>query len=233
MIYSYRRVSTDEQHNGPQAQTDAIDRWMQLNGWADARCAAVLVDGRKSDYFDNGVSGSVPLGKRPEGAKLLAVLHPKDTVVTAKLDRLFRSVADAATTIEAWSRSDISLVAIAEGFNMNSLYGRAMAHMAAVFAELERGMISDRTKSALDAKRKRGECVGEVPFGMYRDPVSGLMLTHETEQGVIRLIKDYRDVGLGYEVIAKILNRLGKTAKKGGKWSKTQVQRVIDRVVMV
>src|SRR5262249_18820965 len=62
-------------------------------------------------------------------------------------DRLFRSVADAANVIAEFDKKGIRLVSIGEGFDMTSAYGRAMAQMASVFAELERAMIRERTRS--------------------------------------------------------------------------------------
>jgi DNA invertase Pin-like site-specific DNA recombinase len=45
-------------------------------------------------------------------------------------------------------------------------YGRAMAQMASVFAELERAMIKERTRRAMSVKRSRGERIsGHAPFG--------------------------------------------------------------------
>src|SRR5262249_42140142 len=52
-----------------------------------------------------------------------------------------------------------------ESFDMTSPYGRAMAQMASVFAELERAMIRERTRSAMSMKRTRGERIsGHAPF---------------------------------------------------------------------
>ena len=46
-------------------------------------------------FIERGVSGSVPLSDRPEGANLLAALKSGDVVITPKLDRRFRSTLDA------------------------------------------------------------------------------------------------------------------------------------------
>jgi hypothetical protein len=51
-------------------------------------------------FIERGVSGSVPLGERPEGGKLLAALQAGDIVIAAKLDRMFRSALDALTVIK-------------------------------------------------------------------------------------------------------------------------------------
>jgi putative DNA-invertase from lambdoid prophage Rac len=46
-------------------------------------------------FVERGVSGSKPLGERLEGVRLLAVLKAGDVVITAKLDRMFRSALNA------------------------------------------------------------------------------------------------------------------------------------------
>jgi hypothetical protein len=72
--------------------------------------------------------------------------------------------ADAAKVIAEFDKRGIQLVAIAESFDMTSPYGRAMAQMASVFAELERAIIRERTRSAMSVKRSRGERIsGHAP----------------------------------------------------------------------
>jgi putative DNA-invertase from lambdoid prophage Rac len=58
---------------------------------------------------DAGDSGGTPLGKRPEGARLLATVQPGDIVVVAEMDRMFRSALDALQTIESFKRRKVSL----------------------------------------------------------------------------------------------------------------------------
>lgn len=216
MIYSYRRVSTDEQYNGPQAQTDIIQRWIKSQEEGG--------DGSK-DYFDNGVSGSVPLADRPQGALIIDALSSGDTVVVAKLDRLFRSVSDAASTIETWNNFDVKIVAISEGFDMTNPYGRAMCQMASVFAELERAMIRQRTKDALASKKSRGERLGSVPYGY--DCIDKKLVGNAIEQDVLQGIHRMSESGHGPTFIAGHLNSMGVKAKNGGSWHKTQVIRCL------
>jgi DNA invertase Pin-like site-specific DNA recombinase len=155
----YIRVSSEEQADsglGLEAQRQRIAAYCTMKG---LRLAEV--------FEDPGISGGKPLASRPEGCKLLAAAkRSKALVIVAKLDRLFRSVADAANVIADFDKKGIQLVAIQEGFDMSSPYGRAMAQMASVFAELERAMIQERTRSAMSVKRSRGERIsGHAPFG--------------------------------------------------------------------
>src|SRR5207237_5800541 len=90
----------------------------------------------------------------------------KPVLIVAKFDRLFRSVADAAQTIVDFEKRGIELAAIAEGFDMTNPFGRAMAQIASVFAELERAMTRERTKAAMNVKRARNERISHhVPYG--------------------------------------------------------------------
>lgn len=215
MIYSYRRVSTEEQHNGPQAQADAIYRWRY-----SANLPAIPVD-----FFDNGISGSVPLADRPQGAAMIAALTNGDTVVTAKLDRLFRSVANASATIDDWLKRDIKLVAIYENFDMSSPMGRAMAQMASVFAELERAMIRERTKAALQAKKARGAVLGsEAPYGLTL--VNCGVVTNPAEQAVIDIIVQCREAGMKRSQIAAKLNKAGYKPRRGEQWRGISVWKI-------
>jgi DNA invertase Pin-like site-specific DNA recombinase len=156
---SYIRVSSEEQADsglGLEAQRQRIATYCELKG---LRLAEV--------FEDPGVSGGKPLAGRPAGSRLLtAAKKRKAVVVVAKLDRLFRSVADAANVIADFDKRGIQLVAIAENFDMTSPYGRAMAQMTSVFAELERAMIRERTRNAMQVKRSRGERIsGYAPYG--------------------------------------------------------------------
>ena len=98
-----------------------------------------------------------PYCVRPGEASLAGCHWARKTKVEDATDRLFRSVADAGQTITDFDRRDIELVAISEGFDMTNPYGRAMAQMASVFAELERTMIRERTRAAMKVKRGRRE----------------------------------------------------------------------------
>jgi len=138
--------------------------------------------------------GDYAFSTRPAGARLLALARKsKPVVVVAKFDRLFRSVADAAQTIPDFDHRGIEFVAIAEGFDMTNPYGRAMAQMASVFAELERAMIRERTRAAMRVKRGRGERIsGHAPY-RWDFGQDGLLIENPLEQEVIAWIQVLHD----------------------------------------
>src|SRR5215470_14470121 len=197
---SYIRVSSEEQADsglGLEAQRQRIAAYCTMKG---LRLAKV--------FEDPGISGGKPLATRPAGSQLLAAAKKRKVlVIVAKLDRLFRSVADAATVIADFDKRGIRLVALAEGFDLRNPYGRAMAQMASVFAELERALIQERTRSAMDVKRSRGERIsGHAPYG-WDFGSGGLLLKNRREQRIIARMRRLRTAGMSFRGIATRLDR--------------------------
>jgi DNA invertase Pin-like site-specific DNA recombinase len=218
----YVRVSSEEQADsglGLEAQRQRIAASCAMKG---LRLAEV--------FADPGISGGKPLASRPAGSQLLAgVKKRKAIVIVAKLDRLFRSVADAANVIADLDKKGIQLVAIAESFDMGSPYGRAMAQMASVFAELERAMIRERTRSAMSVKRARGERIsGYAPFG-WDFGRGGRLVRNAREQKAIARVRRLRAQGLSYRGIATRLEHEGIRSKRGRRWAHTTVKSVLTR----
>ena len=110
---SYIRVSSEEQADsglGLEAQRQRIAAYCTMKGLHLAEI-----------FEDAGISAGKPLASRPAGNKLLAATKKgKAVVVVAKLDRMFRSVADAANVIADFDKKGIQLVAIAESFDIKA-----------------------------------------------------------------------------------------------------------------
>lgn len=133
---AYLRTSTDEQTNGLEAQRE------QIRYHADAR-------GLELVWYEEHASAKTL--ERPQLALALAALEAgvHDGLIVAKLDRLSRSLHDLTGLFALALEQDWALVSLAPAVDMTSPYGRAMAQMAGVFAELERELISQRTREAL------------------------------------------------------------------------------------
>jgi putative DNA-invertase from lambdoid prophage Rac len=158
-VFGYVRVSTAEQANSGlslDTQRRQIEGWAAVKGWD---VAAVFVEA--------GVSGSVPLADRPEGQRLLTTLRPGDVVITAKLDRMFRSAADALGTLEEIKDQGVALHMIDLGGDVcgNGISKLVFTILSAV-AENERDRIRERIR---DVKRDRASQRlfngGRRPFG--------------------------------------------------------------------
>ena len=158
-VYGYCRVSTDRQADEGESlgvQERQINGWCLMNGETVAQM-----------FVERGVSGSVPIGKRPEGSKLMGLAHKGDTIVTPRLDRLFRSALDALQTVEHAQKKGIRIVVI-DG--LGDITGNGMARafltISAAFAELERDTVRERVTTVKADQRSRGRYLGgKVPFG--------------------------------------------------------------------
>ncbi len=139
--YGYCRVSTEDQ--GESGLGLAAQRAAVLAARPDAEVVEEVKSGGRAD-------------NRAVLRGVLARLRRGDVLVVSRLDRLTRSLKDFASIVEEAKGRGWSLVVLDGGFDMTTPTGRAMAGMLAVFAELERDMISQRTREALAAKRAGG-----------------------------------------------------------------------------
>jgi putative DNA-invertase from lambdoid prophage Rac len=158
-VCGYCRVSTAEQANGGlslDTQRQQITGYAMMKGWSVAEF-----------YIEAGVSGSVPLADRPEGQHMLTALQPGDVIITAKLDRAFRSAADALGTLEQLKEDKVALHMIDLGGDVtgNGISKLVFTILSAV-AENERDRIRERVR---DVKRHRASQQlfngGKRPFG--------------------------------------------------------------------
>ena len=102
-------------------------------------------------YVEAGVSGSVPLADRPEGARLIAALRKGDMVITPKLDRMFRSASDALGTLEVLKADGVQLHMIDLGGDVcNNGVSKLVFTILSAVAENERDRIRERIR---DVKR--------------------------------------------------------------------------------
>jgi DNA invertase Pin-like site-specific DNA recombinase len=94
---------------------------------------------------------------------LLARLESGDILVVSELSRMGRSVGEIITTVDTLVKRQVQFVAIKEGIRLNGkqdLQSRVMVTLFGLFAEIERELISRRTKEGLAAVRASGKRLG-------------------------------------------------------------------------
>lgn len=217
---AYLRVSTDEQHLGPEAQRAAVEAWA-------ARAGVVIV----AWHSDTGVSGAAAIADRPGLLSALADLraHNAGVLVTAKRDRLARDVMAAAMIERMATDAGARIVSAAgEGTESDDPSARLMRHMVDAFAEYERAIIAARTRAALSVKRTRGESTGEAPYGM-RAGEGGRLVADEGEQSVIARVRAARAGGLTVRAIAAELSAAGIVSRGGKAHSASSVGVLVQR----
>jgi putative DNA-invertase from lambdoid prophage Rac len=205
-VVGYVRVSTQEQAEEG-VSLDAQQR--QIEAWATVKGLDV-----PTMYVESGVSGSVPLYDRPEGKRLVDSLRPGDVIITAKLDRMFRSATDALATLEEIKAQGVALHMIDLGGDVtgNGISKLVFTILAAV-AENERDRIRERIREAKAHMASLGIFSGgRRPFGYEVIEVPGRtnengkplknLVPHPEEQAKLARMrkmrakgKTYRDIG--------------------------------------
>lgn len=221
----YIRVSTQEQ----------VREGVSLAAQEERICAYCTMAGLEivAVIRDEGISGSKPLVVRPGGAELLGMLNNKKNkiqhVVALKLDRLFRDAEDALHQTKAWDKAGVDFHLVDMGgqsFNTASPMGRMMLTMMAGFAEMERGLIAERTEAALAHKKAHREAYAPTPMGFDREGNS--LVVNEEEQRAVKFIREQREAGKSLRDIAGQLNDQGIPTKKGGKWHASTIKYILN-----
>jgi putative DNA-invertase from lambdoid prophage Rac len=146
MHYAYLRVSTDKQTTEQQR--------FEILKYADAQKLTI------DHWIEETVSGTTKVGERKLG-QLLATMQPHDVLLVTELSRLGRSLMEVMSILHQLMEQQVTIYAIKEGYTLgNSLNAKVLAFAFSLSAEIERTMISQRTKEALARKRSEGKRLG-------------------------------------------------------------------------
>ena len=156
----YLRVSSEEQRDAGtiETQREFLLRHAERSGFEVAET-----------YADDGISGIVPLHKRPEGARLLEDAREDkfQTVLLYKLDRLGRTQLEILGAADRLEGMGIAFGSATEPFKTVSLQGRLMFQMLGSFAEFERASIRERTRDVLHRAWRNGRQTGTIPLRLH------------------------------------------------------------------
>ena len=149
MIYAYIRVSTAEQSLS--SQEYEIRQWAERQGVAIRRWEA------------ESVSGTVPPSKRKLG-RLIRRMKPGDLLVCTEISRLGRNMLMIMSILNDCASRDLRIHTIKDHFDLNNnINSKIIAFAFALAAEIERNLISQRTKEALADRRAAGVRLGRPP----------------------------------------------------------------------
>jgi site-specific DNA recombinase len=219
----YIRVSTEEQAKhgiSLNMQRAEINAYAQLESMTLVEIVA-----------DEGLSGCT-IKTRPGIQKILQMVRRREVeaVVVFKLDRLARNTIEALKIARLMDRKAVALHSITERLDTKSAMGRFFFTLMASLAEMERGIISERIKAAMDRKRERGEPRnGNPPYGFRI--VAGQVIADSYEQKVIQRIVALHGAGHTIFRIIDILRREDLLNRRGKPFGKTQIHNLILRNV--
>lgn len=208
---AYYRVSTERQGKtglGLEAQQEAVKAFAKRNGFTIREEFIEIESGAKN--------------KRPQLLQAFAVCRKRHAMLLiAKLDRLGRNMAFISALMEA--RVDFKAVD-------NPYANKLVLHIMAAFAEHERDMISQRTKDALQAAKKRG-----VELGSYGRHVLSKR-NKENAWAFLMVMKPIIEQvqGKGFITVRAIAGELNRmhipTYRNSDKWQPGSVHNILKQI---
>jgi DNA invertase Pin-like site-specific DNA recombinase len=218
-VVGYLRVSTDEQSTsgyGIDAQRAAIEAHCQRG---NLELVAV--------YTDEGISGTKDASQRPALAAVLALVASGevDGVIVKSLDRVGRSLAVIANTLQSFQQAGVSFTSTQEPHLNSPLVLSVYMGLAAE----DRQRIVTRTVSGRVAKASAGGVVGRPAYG-YRVVGSkrNAQLEIVLEQAeVIRGIFTAKASGASYSAIVADLNQRHVPSFSGKPWTTATVHHIV------
>jgi DNA invertase Pin-like site-specific DNA recombinase len=129
---------------------------------------------------------------------------------------------------QALDKRGASLHSLTEKLDTGSAMGRFFFTLVASLAEMERGIISERTAAAHAHKRTKGEATGHAPFG-FKLAGDGCTLEPDAdEQATLGMIDGMLAQGRSQQAIVDELNRQQRPTKQGGKWQRSNLRSVLS-----
>ena len=183
MIYSYIRVSTEQQ--SIKHQKDEIQRYCDLNNLSVHESIEIEMSSRK-DLRTRRID------------ELLSKLNEGDILIVTELSRLGRNTGEVINLIDSIIKQGIELRILKQNLFIteSNPTSKMMVTMLSMFSEFERDMISQRTKEALRSSKDRGVQLGKTKGTIQKSQ-------YDVDKSKILELKG---LGLSYK---KIVNQIG------------------------
>lgn len=148
-VYGYLRVSTDKQ--------DCDNQKIGVEALAEKLGLPI-----ESWIIDDGVSGTKEPEKRKLG-KLLRKIRTGDVIICSELSRLGRRLFMVISILEHCMKIGAKVLTVKDGYELgDNVQSKILAFAFGLVAELEREMISKRTKEALQRRKMNGQAIGRM-----------------------------------------------------------------------
>ena len=170
-VYGYLRVSTDKQ--------DCDNQKIGVEALAEKLGLPI-----ESWIIDDGVSGTKEPEKRKLG-KLLRKIRTGDVIICSELSRLGRKLFMVISILEHCMKIGAKVLTVKDGYELgDNVQSKVLAFAFGLVAELEREMISKRTKEALQRRKANGKAIGRLAGAKNKRHV-----LDGKEQKIIELLK--------------------------------------------
>ncbi len=181
-IIAYLRTSTDKQ--------DLNNQKLEILEWARKKDLKV-------DEFVEITMSSRKTSKQRRIEEVLHILVDFDTLIVTELSRLGRSTAEVIALVNELVARNIHVIILKQNLDISQhdMTSKIIITLFSLFSELERDLISLRTKEALNAKRMQG-----ITLGKPKGTIQKSQFDADLER-----IKDLLKLGLSVRKIATLL----------------------------
>jgi len=189
MIYGYCRISTNHQELQNQIhelQTFADKQNLQIDKW-----------------ISETISSRKPLNERKLG-RLLKRLKKGDILIASELSRLGRNLLEVMGILQQCLEKDCQIWTLKENYRLGAdIQSKVLAFAFSLASEIERQLISDRTKNSLQRLKDEGKHLGR-PFGFSYQKLA------EKHDKIVKLLAK----GVSKAEIARLMGCTWKTLHK-------------------
>lgn len=153
VAFAYGRVSTDKQDASARNQPEDCEAYYH-RAISSGKLSRHCIWG--GPYVDEDVSGKMPWLHRPSAEVLFRRLQSGDHIIAKHPFRMFRSIKDACDTIDLFSEMKVTLHFTDFPVDLSTPEGRCFFHQMIAWGQLERELVSYRTKDGLRKKKEQG-----------------------------------------------------------------------------
>lgn len=187
MLYGYARVSTDKQENSADAQAIKLKAYAAQSG---LEFGGVFVDEDQSAY-------KIPLNRRRNGRLLWDKLKEGDIVVFCTFDRVFRSVLDAAITLDKCKELGVQLRFLDNSIDVMTSHGELSFNLQSAVAQFASQIAGQRQREIQSYLRAAGRPYGKLrPYGwVVKDKA---FVPYQPERDIGNLVVAMREEGKSF-----------------------------------
>ena len=203
----YGRVSTSDKEQDPETQLMPLRDFVRAQDWTIYR-----------EYVDQ--APATDLLHRVEWRQLLddASRRKFDLVLVWRMDRAFRSVLDAATTLERMRAWGVGLRSYSEPWlDTTSPFGEALYYITVAYAQLERGILRERVKAGMERAARQGKKIGRPRVTDRRGfQARSKTVLERLSAGDISRRQAAKELDIGYATLKRLLDSENKDHQGDG-----------------
>lgn len=178
MIYGYSRISTEHQQLSNQRH--------EIEKFAEDRRIVI-------DFWVEEVISSRKLLSERKLSKVLKKLKKGDILIATELSRLGRNLMEVMGILQHCLEKDCQVWTLKENYRLGAdIQSKVLAFAFSLASEIERQLISERTKNSLQRLREEGKKLGR-PHGFsyrklqqHKDKIKKLLAQHKTKAEIAR-----------------------------------------------